>query len=168
MLPKKVEQYLNKQINAEFFSAYLYLSMGAYLNEISLFGFANWMRMQYEEEKFHAMKMLDYLLDRGGKLELKSIAKPKHKWKNIIDVFEDVLAHEQQITQSINELVSLSMDQRDHATVNFLQWFVDEQVEEEANVSDLLAQLKLVGGKGSGLFMLDREAAQRKFTEPAQ
>jgi len=168
MLPKKVEKALNEQINAEFFSAYLYLSMSAYLNEMSLFGFANWMRAQYEEEKFHAMKMYDYVLDRGGHVKLKSIEAPKHKWKDIIDVFEDVLEHEQHVTKLINDLVSLSIDERDHATVNFLQWFVDEQVEEEASVSDILAQLKLVGGKGSGLFMLDREAAQRKFTEPAE
>ncbi len=168
MLPKKVEKALNEQINAEFFSAYLYLSMSAYLNDISLIGFANWMRAQYEEEKFHAMKMYDYVLERGGKVKLKAIEAPKHKWKDIIDVFEDVLEHEQHVTKLINDLVSLSIDERDHATVNFLQWFVDEQVEEESTVSDMLAQLKLVGGNGSGLFMLDREAAQRKFSEPTQ
>ena len=168
MLPEKVEKALNKQINAEFFSAYLYLSMSAYLHDISLTGFANWMRAQYEEEKFHAMKMYDYVLERGGKVKLKAIEAPKHKWDGIIDVFEDVLEHEQEITSKINDLMSLSIDEKDHATVNFLQWFVDEQVEEEATVSDMLAQLKLVEGKGSGLFMLDREAAQRKFSEPAQ
>ncbi len=168
MLSKKVEKALNEQINAEFFSAYLYLSMSAYLNDISLIGFANWMRAQYEEEKFHAMKMYDYVLERGGKVKLKAIETPKHKWKDIIDVFEDVLNHEQHVTKLINDLVSLSIDEKDHATVHFLQWFVDEQVEEESTVSDMLAQLKLVGGNGSGLFMLDREAAQRQFSEPAQ
>ena len=166
MIPKKVEKALNEQINAEFFSAYLYLSMSAYLNEISLSGFANWMRAQYEEEMFHAMKMYDYLLERGGKIKLKSVEAPKYKWADIIDVFQDILAHEQQITNTVNQLVSLAIEQSDHATVNFLQWFVDEQVEEEASVSEILAQLKLVDGKGSGLFMLDREAAQRKFSEP--
>ncbi len=168
MLSKKVENALNEQINAEFFSAYLYLSMSAYLNDISLTGFANWMRAQYEEEKFHAMKMYDYVLERGGKVKLEAIAAPKHDWNDIIDVFEDVLKHEQHVTRLINDLMSLSIDEKDHATVNFLQWFVDEQVEEEATVSDILAQLKLVEGKGSGLFMLDREAAQRKFSEPAE
>jgi len=168
MLPKKVEKAINEQINAEFYSAYLYLSMSAYLSEKSLTGFANWMRAQYEEEKFHAMKMYDYLLERGGKIKLKAIEAPKHKWDGIIDVFEDVLEHEQKVTASINDLMSLAIIEKDHATVNFLQWFVDEQVEEEATVSDILAQLKLVEGKGSGLFMLDREAAQRKFTEPTQ
>jgi len=168
MIPKKLEKALNKQINAEFYSAYLYLSMSAYLTDISLTGFANWMRAQFEEEKFHAMKMYDYLLERGGIIKLEAIKAPKHKWKNIIDVFENVLEHEQMVTASINNLMSLAIDEKDHATANFLQWFVDEQVEEEATVSDLLAQLKLVEGKGSGLFMLDREAAQRKFVEPAE
>ncbi len=168
MIPKNVEKALNNQINAEFYSAYLYLSMSAYLSDMSLVGFAGWMRAQYQEEMFHAMKMYDFLLERGGKVVLQSIDAPKKEWKGIIDVFEDVLEHEQHVTSLINDLVSLSIDARDHATVNFLQWFVDEQVEEEASVSDMLAQLKLVEGKGSGLFMMDREAAQRKFVEPAQ
>jgi len=168
MLPEKIEKALNEQINAEFFSAYLYLSMSAYLSDISLTGFAGWTRAQYEEEMFHAMKMYDFVLERGGKITLKAIETPKHQWEGIIDVFEDILAHEQKITGLINDLVSLGIDERDHATVNFLQWFVDEQVEEEASVSDLLAQLKLVGGKGSGLFMLDREAALRKFIKPVE
>jgi len=168
MIPKKLEKALNEQINAEFYSAYLYLSMSAYLTDVSLTGFANWMRVQFEEEKFHAMKIYDFVLDRGGKVKLKAIEAPKHKWNNIIDVFEDVLKHEQHVTSLINELMSLAIAEKDHATANFLQWFVDEQVEEEATVSDLLAQLKLVEGKGSGLFMLDREAAQRQFVEPAQ
>ena len=166
MLSKNIEKKLNDQINAEFYSAYLYLSMSAYLNDISLTGFAQWTRAQYEEEMFHAMKMYDYVLERGGKISLQAIEKPKQSWKDIIDIFEDILAHEQSITQSINQLVNFAMDERDHATVNFLQWFVDEQVEEEASVSEILAQLKLVGGQGSGLFMMDREAGQRTFTPP--
>ncbi len=166
MLPKQIAEALNKQINAEFASAYLYLSMSAYLNEVSLVGFANWMRAQYEEEVFHAMKMYDYVLERGGTIKLDAVAAPQQSWKDIIEVFEAVLHHEQEITHSINRLVSLAIAEQDHATVNFLQWFVDEQVEEEASVSELLAQLKLVGGQGSGLFMLDREAAQRKFIQP--
>ena len=167
MLSKKIENALNEQINAEFYSAYLYLSMSAYISDMGLPGFANWMRTQYQEEMFHAMKMYDFLLERGGKVCLQSIDKPKHKWDGIIDIFEDVLKHEQHVTALINDLVNISIDERDHATVNFLQWFVDEQVEEEASVSDMLSQLKLVEGKGSGLFMMDREAALRTFTEPA-
>ncbi len=168
MLSKKIEKALNTQINAEFYSAYLYLSMSAYLQDISLTGFANWMRAQYEEEEFHALKMYDYLLERGGQVKLETVKAPPHQWKNIIDVFEEVLKHEQEVTRSINALMTLAIEEHDHATANFLQWFVDEQVEEEATVSDILAQLKLVGGQGSGLFMLDREAAQRKFTPPAE
>ncbi len=168
MLSKKIEKALNNQINAEFYSAYLYLSMSAYLQDISLTGFANWMRAQYEEEEFHALKMYDYLLERSGQVKLETVKAPPYRWKNIIDVFETVLKHEQEVTRSINELMTLAIKEHDHATANFLQWFVDEQVEEESTVSDILAQLKLVGGKGSGLFMLDREAAQRKFTPPAE
>ncbi len=168
MLSKKIEKALNNQINAEFYSAYLYLSMSAYLQDISLIGFANWMRVQYEEEQFHALKMYDYLLERGGKVKLETVKAPPHQWENIIDVYKEVLKHEQEVTRSINELMSLALEEHDHATANFLQWFVDEQVEEEATVSDLLAQLKLVGGQGSGLFMLDREAAQRNFFPPAE
>jgi ferritin len=166
MLHEKIEKAINKQINAEFASAYLYLSMATYLNDQNLAGFSNWMKAQYEEEKFHAMKMYDYVLERGGSVVLDTIEKPKHNWKNIIDVFKDTLKHEEGVTALINDLTSLAIDQRDHATVNFMQWFVDEQVEEEASVSELLAQLELVEGKGSGLFMLDREAGQRKFTPP--
>ncbi len=168
MLSKKIEQAINKQINAELASAYLYLGMSAYFNEVSLVGFANWMRAQYDEELFHAMKMYDYVLERGGNISLDTVQAPPQAWNNIIEVFEAVLAHEQKITQSINRLVTLAMSEQDHATVNFLQWFVDEQVEEEASVSELLAQIKLVGGQGSGLFMLDREAAQRKFIQSAE
>jgi len=168
MLTKKIEKALNQQINAEFASAYLYLSMANYLNEENLTGFSNWMKSQYEEEKFHAMKMYDYILERDGVVRLDTINKPKHKWKGIIDVFEDTLKHEQSVTKMINNLTSLAIDERDHATVNFMQWFVDEQVEEEATVSELLGQLQLVEGKGSGLFMLDKEAAQRTFTPPTK
>ena len=167
MLDKKIEKALNDQINAEFASAYLYLSMSAYLQNNSLTGFAHWMRMQYEEEQFHALKMYDYLLDRGGQIKLGAVEAPPYRWENIIDVFEEVYKHEQGVTRSINELMSLAIEVQDHATANFLQWFVDEQVEEESTVSDLLAQLNLVGGKGSGLFMLDREASARQFTPPA-
>jgi len=168
MLSKKIEKALNQQINAEFFSAYLYLSMSAYLNDLSLVGFSNWMRAQYEEEKFHAIKLYDYVLERDGKIKLEQIKAPQQEWNGIIDVFEDVLNHERQITEMINSLMSLVISENDHATANFLQWFVAEQVEEEAAVSEILSQLKLIEGKGSGLFMLDREAAQRKFSEPTE
>jgi len=168
MLSKKIEKALNQQINAEFFSAYLYLSMSAYLNDLSLVGFSNWMRAQYEEEKFHAIKIYDYVLERDGKIKLEKIKAPQQEWNGIIDVFEDVLNHERQVTKMINSLMGLAISENDHATANFLQWFVAEQVEEESTVSEILSQLKLIEGKGSGLFMLDREAAQRKFSEPTE
>lgn len=167
MLNKKLELELNKQINAEFYSAYLYLSMSAYLSSKNLSGFSNWMKVQFEEEQFHAMKLYQYVLDRGGNIELNLIEKPKTKWKNIVDVFVDVLAHEEKVTSLINNLVDVAMKEKDHATVNMLQWFIAEQVEEEANASEILDQIKLIDGKGSGLFMLDREAKQRIFTPPA-
>jgi len=167
MLNKKLELELNKQINAEFYSAYLYLSMSAYLSSKNLSGFSNWMKVQFEEEQFHAMKLYQYVLDRGGNIELNLIEKPKTEWKNIVDVFVDVLAHEEKVTSLINNLVDVAMKEKDHATVNMLQWFIAEQVEEEANASEILDQIKLIDGKGSGLFMLDREAKQRIFTPPA-
>jgi len=168
MLSKKIESELNKQINAEFYSAYLYLSMSAFLASKNLSGFSNWMKVQFEEEQYHAIKLYQYVLDRGGQVLLDTIDKPKITWENIIDVFEDVLDHERKVTGLINNLVEIAMQEKDHATVNMLQWFIEEQVEEEANVSDLLDQLKLIGGKGSGLFMLDREAKQRKFIVPTK
>jgi ferritin len=161
MMNKRVEQELNKQINEEFASAYLYLSMSAYLSSISLDGFANWMKLQFEEEQTHAMKLYDYVIDRGGSVELKPIVGPKTQWSGIIEVFEDTLAHEQKITSLINELTSVAQEEKDYATVNTLQWFVTEQVEEEATVGKILDQLKLIEGTGPGLFMLDREAGQR-------
>ena len=164
MIKKRVEEELNKQLNAELYSAYLYLSMSAYCADNNLAGFSHWMRLQFEEEQAHAMRFFQFILDRGGKVELKAINEPKHDWKNIIDVFENILRHEQHITSMINDLVNVAMEERDHATVNFLQWYVSEQVEEEATVSDLLDQLRLIEGKGPGLFMLDREAKTRTNT----
>jgi len=161
MISNRLEKELNNQMNAELYSAYLYLSMSAYLSEKNLNGFSHWMRLQFEEEQSHAMKLFQYILDRGGKISLEQIEKPKTVWKDIIDVFENVLEHEQKVTGLINELVNIAMEEKDHATVVLLQWYVSEQVEEESSVSDILDQLKLIEGKGSGLFMLDREAKIR-------
>lgn len=154
---------LNKQVSAELFSAYLYLSMSAYLASKNLSGFSNWMKVQFEEEQLHAMKLFQYILDRGGNVELTEMPKPQADWDGIIDVFENVVKHEASITQKINELVNVAIEEKDHATVAMLQWYVSEQVEEEATVKDLCDQLKLIEGKGAGLFMLDREAKTRVF-----
>ncbi len=167
MLNKRLEVELNKQVNAEFYSAYLYLSMSAYLADNNLNGFSNWMKVQFEEEQDHAMKFFKFILDRGGKVNLDKIAAPKTEWNGVVDVFEEVLKHEEHVTSLINNLIEIAYEEKDHATVAELQWFVTEQVEEEATVSDILDQLKMIEGKGAGLFMLDREMKQRSFTAPA-
>ncbi len=161
MINKNIEKVLNEQINKEMYSAYLYLSMSAYLSSINLNGFAHWTRQQYIEEQEHALRLYDYVINRSGKVVLKAIDSVKTEWNGVINVFEDILAHERKITDSINNLVNIAYKENDHATVNLLQWFVSEQVEEESTVSDILDQLKLIEGKGSGLFILDREAKTR-------
>ncbi len=163
MISKKVEKELNKQINAELYSAYLYLSMSAYASSLNLNGFANWLRIQFQEEQAHALLLYDYLIERGGNIVLEQIEKPQTKWKNIIDIFNEVLKHEEKVTSLINNLASVAISEKDHATNSKLQWFINEQVEEEASVNDVLNQLKMIEGKGSGLFMLDRELKQRVF-----
>ena len=161
MIGKKVQKALNSQINAELYSAYLYLAMSAYFQSINLNGFATWMRMQSLEETGHAMRMYDFLGERDGTIQLQAIDAPQMKWDSPIAAFEDALAHEEKVTALIGNLVDLSLQEKDHATHIFLQWFVTEQVEEEANASDIVGKLKLVGGKGNGLFMLDQELGQR-------
>lgn len=161
MISKRLEAELNKQLNAELYSAYLYLSMSAYLSKKNLSGFSHWMKLQFEEEQGHAMKFFQYILDRGGVVELLDIKAPKKEWKDIIDIFNTVVKHEAHVTEMINNLVNIALEEKDHATVAMLQWYVSEQVEEEATVNDIFDQLKLIEGKGAGLFMLDREAKQR-------
>jgi ferritin len=163
MLSKKMEAALNEQINAELFSAYLYLSMSAWFETKNLKGFANWMYIQWQEETAHAMKFFNYVNERGGTVTLKAIDKPKATWKNIIEVFAETLKHEQHVTSLINNLVNIAVAEKDHATNNSLQWFVAEQVEEEATASEILEELKLIEGKGPALLMIDREMRQRVF-----
>lgn len=167
MLGKKMEKALNAQINAELYSSYLYLSMATHFSATGLAGCANWMQQQAQEELFHAMKMFAFVNGRGGRVLLESIAKPPQKWKTTLQVFEDVLAHEQKVTGLINSLVDLAIAEKDHAANNFLQWYVAEQVEEEDNAGNLVNRLKLIGKDANGLFTLDTELAQRKFVLPA-
>ncbi len=167
MLSKKLESELNKQLNAELYSAYLYLSMAAYYESKNLKGFANWMNVQAQEEQVHGMKLYDYINERGGRVQLAAIEAPPVEWSSVVDVFDNVYSHEQKVTGLINNLVNIATEEKDHATVNFLQWFVAEQVEEEASASEVLEQLKFIDGKGSGIFMLDRELKQRVFSPPA-
>jgi ferritin len=168
MINKKVETAINKQINAEIYSAYLYLSMNAYFHSINLPGFANWMRVQALEELTHADKFYNFLVSRGGQIKLEAIDGPPVQWKSPLDVFENSLKHEQKVTSLINNLVDLSLKEKDHATNSMLKWFVDEQVEEESNAENVVRQLMLMGESGHGLYMLDRELAQRVFVPPVQ
>jgi len=157
----KVESALNNQVNAEMYSSYLYLSMSAWADSQGMKGVSHWFKVQYQEELMHAIKIFDFINDRGGVPKLQAIAEPPSEWKNVVELFEAVFAHEQDVTKSVNNLYKLAHDENDHASSTFLQWFVSEQVEEEANVKDILDQLKLTGGQGSGLFMIDRELSAR-------
>ena len=167
MLDVKMEKALNDQIVAEMYSAYLYLSMAAYLDAEGLGGFATWMRAQFQEEQSHALKMFDYVGERGGRVRLGAIDAPPSDWDSPLEVFEQTLSHEQMVTGLINELVDLALDLSDHATDNFLRWFVTEQVEEEDSADSIRQQLKLIGDNGQGLLMLDRELGTRVYTPPA-
>ncbi len=161
MINPKMEAALNQQINEEFYSSFLYLSMAAHFEKISLTGFANWMKIQSQEEYMHAMKFYTYLLQKGGKVTLKKIEQPKLEWSSVVEVFDDTYAHEQKITALIDNLVNLALEVKDHATNAFLQWFVNEQVEEESNVTKIIDDLKMVADNKTGLFMVDREMSQR-------
>lgn len=167
MLSKRMQTALNKQVVAELYSAYLYLSMSAYFHSINLGGFANWMRVQVQEELTHAMKIFDYVIERGGRVFLDAVDKPPLEWASPLAAFEAAYKHEQKVTGLINKLVDLALTEHDHATNNFLQWFVSEQVEEEDSANAVVQKLKMVGEEGGGLFMVDRELGQRVFTPPA-
>lgn len=159
----RMVEALNRQINAEIYSAYLYLSMAAYFDSLGLKGFANWMRVQWQEELTHAMKLYDYVVERGGRVRLYAIEEPPGDWGSPLAVFEHTYEHEVNVTKRIHELVELAMEEKDYATYNMLQWFVAEQVEEEANASEIVDKLRLIGSDGRGLLMLDRELAARQF-----
>jgi ferritin len=168
MLSDKMEKALNEQVNWELYSSYFYLSMSAYFESISLAGCAQWMRAQAQEELYHAIKIYDFINERGGRAIMESIDKPPSEWDSPLAIFEDVLSHEQKVTGLINDLVNLAVDERDHATNIFLQWFVSEQVEEEDSVGSVLDKFRLIGDDKSGLFVLDQELASRVFTPPAK
>lgn len=161
MIDGKMQETLNKHANAEFYSSYLYLSMSAYFQSVNLTGFAQWMRVQAREELAHAMKFYDHIVERGGRVSLLLVEAPPSQWDSPLAAFEDAYRHEQKVTGLINRLVDEAVQNRDHATNNFLQWFVSEQVEEEASVDAIVQKLKLVGDAAGGLFMIDRELAQR-------
>jgi ferritin len=164
MLTKKLQDALNEQINKEFFAEYLYLSMSAYLESIEMEGFANYFNVQAQEEHFHAMKMFNFVHDKGGRVILKSLKEPKSEYTSVVNVIEESLKHERYVTKSINELMDVAIKENDHSVKSFLEWYVDEQVEEEATISRLLAKLKLIKGEGFGLLTLDSQLGMRKYT----
>ncbi|WP_456433920.1 ferritin [Thermosulfuriphilus sp.] len=166
MLSERMEEALNRQVNAELYSAYLYLSMAAYFESKNLEGFARWMKMQTQEELMHAMKFYNFINERGGRVKLAPIEGPPVDWASPLAAFEAALEHERYVTSLINDLVNLALEEKDHATNIFLQWFVSEQVEEEASVGAVVERLRLVGDSPQGLFMVDRELSQRTFTIP--
>jgi ferritin len=167
MISQKMQDALNEQVNAELYSAYMYLSMATYFGSNSLNGFANWMQIQTQEEVSHAMKIYKYVEERMGRVTLKAIDGPPTEWKSPLAAFEAVFAHEQKVTGMINSLVDLAIKENDHATRGFLQWFVDEQVEEESSADAIVQQLKLMKDAPGALYMLDKEMARRVFTPPA-
>lgn len=164
MISKKVQQAFNSQLNEELFSSYLYLSMAAHFEAKNLKGFAHWFRIQSQEEYGHALKFFNFILQKGGKVSLTQIATPKTEWNSIAEVFNDTLKHEQKITDLINKLVEVSMEEKDYAAHTFLQWFVTEQVEEEANVEEIIQKIEMIGDNKSGLFLLDNELGSRSVT----
>lgn len=162
MISEKMQKAFNEQLNAELYSSYLYLSMAAYFEAANLPGFANWMNMQSQEEYAHSMKFYSYINQVGGRVELDTIEKPDFEWKSALVVFEASLEHEKYITKRINDLVDLAIEEKDHAANNFLQWFVNEQVEEEATVGNIVDKFRLIGEEKGGLFILDRELGARQ------
>jgi ferritin len=161
MLHAKIQQALNEQINAELYSSYLYLSMSAYFETQSLKGMSHWMRVQSQEEYGHATKLYDFVNSRDGRVTLTEIAAPKVEWASPLDVFEDAYKHELKISGMINNLMNLAATEKDHAAHDFLEWYAEEQVQEEADAKLIVDQLKLVGGEGLGLFLIDQQLAQR-------
>ncbi len=162
MLSERMENAINDQINAELFSSYLYLSMAAYFEDQNLPGSAGWMRVQAQEEVSHAMKFFDWIGERRGRVSLAAIDKPEYQWGSPLEAFEASFKHEQYITSRINDLMALAIEENDFATRNMLNWFVDEQVEEEATVDAVVHQLRMIGDSKHGLYMIDRELGGRQ------
>ncbi|MFP4473338.1 MAG: ferritin [Candidatus Omnitrophota bacterium] len=160
-MDKKLYEVMNEQITKELFSAYLYLAMAADLEEKGLPGMAQWMKVQSREEITHGMKIFDYLNDRGEKVVLKGFEQPQSGYPSVKGIFEETLKHEQKVTASINTVYSTALDVKDHAAVGFMQWFVDEQVEEEKSASDILAKLSYIKENSMGILMLDKELGAR-------
>jgi len=161
MISKAVEDAINEQIKKEFYSAYLYLSMSAHFEEHNLGGFAHWMRVQVKEEQAHGLKFIDYLHERGGTVKLQAIDQPPAEWQSALELFNQVLEHEQFVTASIHKLYELALEENDYATQVMLQWFITEQVEEEKNATQIIENLKLIDAHGTAVLMLDHQLSKR-------
>lgn len=166
MLSKKLQNQLNDQVNFEFFSAYLYLSMAAYAESIDLSGFANFFRIQFQEEQFHAMRFYDYIFQKEGTVELEAIAKPDIRFENMLNVFEKSFEHEKIVTSRIYKLADTATEEKEHATLSLLNWFIDEQVEEENKFNSMLKRVKRSENNPAALYMMDDELATRVYTPP--
>lgn len=166
MISEKMTQALNEQVNREMYSAYLYMAMSTHCSQTGLKGFANWFMVQYHEEMFHAMKIYEYIQRQGAAVKLGPIQAPPANFESPMAMFTQTLAHEQYITRSINELMELAIGEKDHASQIFLEWYVTEQVEEEENDNDIIAQLKFIQDNPQGLMMLDRELGARATSVP--
>ncbi len=161
MIKDSVAEAINEQINAEMYSAYLYLSMSVDFSNKNLDGFEHWMRLQAQEEMDHAIQFLDYLQERGARVKLESIEKPKSEWSSVLEAFEEAYQHECKVTGMINDIMNIAEKENDRATMNMLQWFIDEQVEEESSADDIVQKLKMIGDSPSGLLMMNDRMAQR-------
>lgn len=166
MISDNMEKNLNTQINKELYSSYLYLSMSAFLKSLNLYGFANWMYIQAQEETAHAMAILDFIIQRGGKVSLEPIDKPPTDFKSVLDLFEMSLSHEVYISGLIHKLADLADEENDRPAQSFLKWYIDEQVEEEASAQDVVSKLKFVNSSPGAILFMDKEMAKRTFEPP--
>lgn len=167
MLSEKLLELINKQINYEFFSEHVYIAMAAYCADQDLDGFANFFKVQAEEERFHAMKLFDYVIEMNARVKIKANPEPRNDYDSILEVFKSALEHEKSNTRNIYGIADAATDERNHATMSFLKWFIDEQVEEEALMNSLIKKLERIGNDSAALYMLDTELASRTFTPPA-
>ncbi|KAB2953633.1 ferritin [Heliorestis acidaminivorans] len=168
MFSEKLQEQLNEQIKYELFSSQLYLAMAAYCADQDLDGFTNFFKVQAEEEKFHAMKFFDFINEMGGRVVITGFENPEIHYASVLDVFEKSLAHEKHVTKRIYSLMDLAMDEREHATISFLRWFIDEQVEEEAMFQGVIKKLKMIGQDVNAMYLLDNEMAQRTWVAPTE
>ena len=168
MLSKHLNDELNNQIMYEFFSAHLYLAMAAKFESLDFSGASNYMKVQAEEEKAHAMKLFDFIAEKGGNVEILGFETPVVKGNNILEIFEETLEHEQWVTKRINLLMDIAQEEKDYSAISFLNWFIDEQVEEESNADAIIKKLRLIGDNGNGLYQMDKELAARVFVDDTQ